>query len=186
MLEPSDIAPETARPLRRAEYERLVESGAFEDERVELLHGVNVRMSPRGTAHTDVVRRLNMLLAPLLAGRAAVSVQAPLAVTDDSEPEPDLAVVAPDLGWDEHPTTASLVVEVADTSLNKDRRVKSALYAAAGVEEYWIVDLPGRAVEVRTDPTEGEYRTVARYGHGGSVTLRAFPDITLVVDDFLP
>jgi len=78
------------RPLRREEYDRLVESGSFQDERVELLHGVIVRMSPQGSRHAWCVRRLTMLLVPAVAGRAEVQIQSPFAADDDSEPEPDV------------------------------------------------------------------------------------------------
>jgi Uma2 family endonuclease len=110
---------------------------------------------------------------------------APLAVSDDSLPEPDVAVV-PSGDYDRaHPKTAFLVVEVADSSLNKDRLVKAALYAAGGVEEYWIVDLAAGVIEVHSDPVAERYRRAAPASPGESLRLRAFPDVEIPVGDIL-
>ncbi len=143
--------------MRRAEYERLVALGAFEDERVELLHGVLVDMSPNKPGHVSPIDRLTMILVPALVGRAIVRVQSPIAAGDESEPEPDLAVVPPGDYRQEHPAHALLVIEVALSSLNKDRHVKAPLYAASGFLEYWIVDVAGQAVEVHAAPADGVY-----------------------------
>src|SRR5689334_17135087 len=89
VLDTAQLAPERPRPLRRTEYEHLVEAGAFVDERIELLEGVLVQMSPQGAEHADVVSRLNMLFVRLVGDRAVVRVQSPFAASDDSEPEPD-------------------------------------------------------------------------------------------------
>lgn len=181
-----DLAPEAVRPLRRAEYEQMVERGVFEDERVELLHGVLVSMSPQHAPHAEVLVRLNELLVPAVAGRARVRVQLPLAVSEDSEPEPDLAVVAPGDQSRAHPASALLVIEVADTSLRKDRRAKGPVYAAAAVPEYWIVNLVERVIEVHRQPGSGRYQAVSRHGRGEQVALVAFPDVRLPVDAILP
>src|SRR5689334_2995450 len=93
MLEPSLILPEKPRPLKRSEYDRLVSMGAFEGERVELLHGTLVAMSPQDPGHTSPIGQLNMLLVPLLLTRALVRVQSPIVAEDESEPEPDVAIV---------------------------------------------------------------------------------------------
>jgi Uma2 family endonuclease len=179
------VAPERVRPLRRDEFERMVEEGHFRDERLELLQGVLVAMSPQGTRHAATVQRLNAALLPPLLGRAQVRIQMPLAVSEDSEPEPDVAVV-PDGDYDRaHPTTAFLVVEVSETSLNKDRLVKAALYAAASVEEYWIVDLSAGLVEVHTDPISGRYTRLTPARAGDVLRPRAFADLEIPVADFL-
>jgi Uma2 family endonuclease len=150
MLDIADITPERPRPLRRVEYDLLVEHGRFAEERVELLEGVIVEMSPQGPAHANVVERLTRFLVLALQGRAVVRPQSAFAASDSSEPEPDLAVVEPGRGLtDPHPREAFLIVEVADSSLLKDRGLKSSLYARAGVPEYWIVDLRSREIEVR-------------------------------------
>lgn len=178
------------RPVSRAEYDRMVEAGFFADEHVELIRGVIVEMSPQGSPHGVVVTRLTMLLVPALAGRALVRVQLPLAVSHDSEPEPDLAVVAPwpEEGPEEHPRTALLVIEVAQSSLREDRLLKAALYAAAGVPEFWIVNIPARTVEVHTDPDApgGRYRTLRTAAEDQVLRPAAFPDLAVVLADILP
>lgn len=185
MLSEDLIAPEKRRPFSRREYDRMIELGLFADERIELLHGVLVEMSPIGVPHSRTVQRLTMLLAPRLVGRADLRPGLPLAASDDSEPEPDLAVVAIDSGMTQHPTTAHLVIEVAETSLRKDEAVKAPLYARAAVPEYWIVNLVDRIVDVYTEPTATGYRNRRRYDRVETISLVAFPDITLSVADFV-
>jgi Uma2 family endonuclease len=175
------VAPERVRPLRRPEFERMVEEGLFRDERVELLQGVLVEMSPQGTRHAATVQRLTAALVPLLIPRADVRIQLPLAVSPESLPEPDVAVVVRGDYDLSHPTTAFLVVEVAESSLNKDRLVKADLYATAAVEEYWIVDLASGVIEVHTDPSAGRYARLTPARPGESVRLRAFPDLVVQV-----
>lgn len=186
MLDAREIVPERLRPLRRNEYDRLVEDGLFADERIELLEGVLVEMTPSGATHADVVGRLTMILAPALVGRAMVRVQSPLAISDESEPEPDLAVVAVSDYQREHPRRAVLVVEVAEASLRKDLGVKATAYARAGVEEYWVVDLSTRTFHLHTDPTADGYTRVTTVGPGEILHPRAFPELAVVVDDVLP
>lgn len=179
------LSSEKLRPLRREEYDRLVEQGCFEDERVELLHGIIVTMSPQGPRHATIIEKLTMLMVPAVLGRASVRVQSPLAASEDSEPEPDLVVVAPGPRPLGHPATAFLAIEVAQTSVAKDRRIKAGIYAASGVIEYWIVNLPEDCVEIYTEIEDGTYRQCRRAGRGDSITLQAFADITLPVDAFL-
>jgi Uma2 family endonuclease len=180
------VAPERLRPLRRTEFERMVEEGLFVDERIELLQGQLVEMSPQGPPHAGTIQRLTTRLVLALAGRAEVRVQLPLAVSEHSLPEPDIAVVAPGDYIQAHPTTAFLVIEVAETSLNKDRRVKAALYAAAGIPEYWIVDLAGGAIEVHTEPADGRFTRTTAVRPGEVLRLVAFEDVALAVADILP
>src|SRR5450631_913480 len=116
---------ESVRPLHRREYDRLVELGSFDEERIELLRGMLVGMSPQGAEHADVVHRLAALLARGFGDRAVVRTHSPLALGEDSEPEPDVAVLAPGDYSREHPSTALLVIEVSDTSLRKDRAIKA-------------------------------------------------------------
>lgn len=180
------IAPERARPLRRTEYEKLVELGSFANERLELLYGTLVEMTPQGTRHSECVRRLNRELNRLLADRATVQIQSPFAATNDSEPEPDVAVVPSQDYSLAHPSSAFLIVEVADTSLVKDRKLKASLYAEAGVPEFWLVDLIAGAIEVRTEPAGGRYRKLTTHGPGETVAPRAFPDAVMKVEALLP
>src|SRR5882724_5408075 len=163
------VAPERLRLLRRAEYERMVDQGLFRDERVELLKGAIVEMSPQGARHAATVQRLTTRLGIALVGRAEVRIQLPLAVTDDSLPEPDVALVAPGDYDQSHPASAFLVVEVADSSLNKDRLIKAELYARAGVPEYWIANISAGIIEAHTDPVGERYTRVTPYRAGETI-----------------
>ncbi|MGQ0464092.1 MAG: Uma2 family endonuclease [Sporichthyaceae bacterium] len=178
------LALEPTRPLRREEYDRLVEMGVFVDEKLELVEGRLVLMSPEGARHAKVVARIHRALLLALDGRAIIRTGAPLAVSDTSSPEPDVAAVPVDEGPG-HPTTAFLVVEVSDSSLRKDSFIKPPLYAGAAVPEYWIVDLVADAVRVLRDPVEGGYASAASYGAGQSIGLVAFPDVSLAVSEIL-
>src|SRR5882757_1018755 len=177
---------EPVRPLLRADYDRLVEAGVFEDERIELIEGRLVIMSPEDAPHASVGSALTRLLVLALEGQALVRVGSPLAVSDVSEPEPDLAAVALGDHSAEHPQTAGLAIEGSHSSLRKDRLIKPALYAAAGIAEYWIVDLQARAVTVLTEPDGVGYQHSTVRHHGQQITLVAFPGVTFEVSAFLP
>lgn len=177
------VPPETVRGLKRSEYERLAVTGVFESERVELLYGAIVRMSAKGPTHEAVIERLNEALVVLaLAGRASVRIQCAFAASDDSEPEPDVAVV-PRKAYDEAPpSSAHLLIEVAESSLRLDRTTKAKLYAESGVPEYWVVNLVDRRVEVYTEPARGEYTRVTPMRPGEVLRPTAFPDLEIPVD----
>jgi Uma2 family endonuclease len=177
------VASERLRPLRRVEYDWMVGQGFFEAEKVELLDGVLVEMNPQGTRHAATVQRLNPLFVRALTGRADVRVQSPFVASDISEPEPDIAIVPPGDYDATHPSQAFLLVEVAESSVNKDRRVKTRVYAAAGVPEYWLVDVATGTIEVRTQPAAAGYTQVRIARPGESIRLQSFPDVEIVVSD---
>jgi Uma2 family endonuclease len=179
------IEPERFRPLKRSEYDRLVELGLFQNERIELIRGVLVTMSPRYAPHASTVEKLTELLVVQVQRRFRVRVQLPLALSDDSEPEPDLAVVSPGNYDSEHPTTALLVIEVADSSLQQDR-AKAAVYASAGVGEYWIVNLNARTVEVSSSPDGDRYAEVRTVREGDTLRPGALPDVAITLAEILP
>jgi Uma2 family endonuclease len=179
-------APETIRPLRRVEYDQLVQLGAFGGERIELLEGALVQMSPIGSPHAFVVTRLTELLVLSLSGRAMVRVQLPFAAGELSEPEPDFAIVPLGDYYDEHPKTALWIIEVASSSLVHDRGIKQRIYAQAGVPEYWIIDVSARRIEVLRDPHGDGYRSSAQIAAGERVAPAAFPDLTLSVRALWP
>jgi Uma2 family endonuclease len=156
--------PELLRPLRRSEYDRLVDLGVFDDEKIELIEGVLVEMSPEGADHAWVIQQLNSLLTPALPDGLEVRVAAPWAASERSEPEPDLAVVPTANYRREHPSRARLLVEVAHSSVRKDLGVKARVYAAAGVPEYWVIDLGERVTVRHTQPAEGGYQSITRHG----------------------
>ena len=183
---PEALASEKLRPLRRAEYDRLVGLGMLEGEKLELLYGRLVRMSPEGERHAFSIVRLTEHLVRALAGRAQVRVQLPLAASDISEPEPDIAIVAPGDYLDGHPKQALLVIEVAQGSLDEDRSLKAALYCAAGVPEYWIVNLVEGVIEVYREPRGDSYASVVRHGRDAALAVPGFADVVVAVRDVLP
>jgi Uma2 family endonuclease len=180
-----DLSLEPIRPLRRAEYDRLVELGVFEDERVELLHGGLVQKCPQSELHAKAISHLNKLFVVAVGERAEVRIQAPFAATHDSEPEPDVAIVPLEQPSAEHPTTALLVIEVADTSIRKDRS-KALIYAAAGVPEYWIVNLTNRMIEVHRDLVTGGYASRTLERAGKILHPKTFPDVAVPTAELFP
>ncbi|MEI9939510.1 MAG: Uma2 family endonuclease [Pseudomonadota bacterium] len=176
---------EVVRPLRRAEYDALVALGAFRDERIELLDGALVPMSPIGPPHSSAVQKLMELLLPALLGRATVRAQSPFAAHELSEPEPDIAVVPHGDYASAHPSEAYLIIEVADSSLEHDRDVKLQMYALSGVPEYWIVNLRKRCIEVHTAPAGCAYTLVARVEYGQCVHPQRFSEVEIRVSDVI-
>jgi Uma2 family endonuclease len=161
-------------------FERMVATGALEGERVELLEGLLVAVSPQSPAHATVIRRLMRHLA---TSQGWLDVQMPLAVPWGSLPEPDLALMEQLPPSDHHPRTALLAVEVAVSTHDKDREFKAGMYARAGVPIYWIVDVPGKAIEVRTDPGPEGYGHCKIYEQGTSVPSPdpGVPDLDITV-----
>ena len=156
------------------EFHRMGEAGILsENDRVELINGEIVEMSPIGSAHADCVRDLDAWLQITLRGEAVVSSQQPLSVEFDGEPLPDIVVLRyrkDRYRGGGHPASpdALLIIEVADSSVLFDRNVKSQMYARAGVPEYWVVDLPRNSVAVFTTPQGGEYTQQHEYRRGES------------------
>ena len=177
----------TARRLfKREEYHRMGEVGILkQSDRVELIHGEIVEMSPIGRLHRAFVINLTRLLVMRLADRAVVSVQLPIVLADDTEPEPDFAILrhrpVPYKEREAHTEDVLLLIEVADTSLAYDRSTKLRLYAEAGIPEYWVVDCTTQCVDVYRTPYADGYRDVRHVTGDGTVTLQAFPDVALTL-----
>jgi Uma2 family endonuclease len=186
MVDPAILASERLRPLRRVEYDRLVDLGYFDDEKIELLGGVLVALSREGPGHAHSIQELTVRFVRAIGERAMVRVRAPFAASDDSEPEPDVALVPNEDDSHQHPTRALLVIEVAQSSLRKDRLLKSGLYARAQVPEYWIVNLAERVVEVYRDPQGDRYSSMSTHPAGETLRPVAFPDIEIPIGDVLP
>lgn len=146
-------------------FERMVASGALEGERLELLEGLLVAVSPQSPDHAQVIMRLTRHFA---VSRAWLRVQLPLEAEWASLPEPDLALVERHPSH-RHPRVALLVVEVAVSSHRKDRDTKANMYAWAPVPTYWLIDVPGKVVEVRTDPGPDGYSRCDIYEAGMSI-----------------
>lgn len=173
----------------REEYDRMVETGILTtDDKVELIEGEILAMSPQNGPYATATRLAQKTLEGIFGPGHDVRAQFPLALEADSEPEPDLAVVAgsPRDYRTRHPETALLVVEVAETSLTFDRTVKQSLYARSGIPEYWIINLRDRQVEVFRGPAASGYRSLATYTSGQSFSPAGQPAARVVVDDLLP
>ncbi len=162
MFDPDLLAPDAIRKLSRREYDKLVELGVFEDERIELLRGMLVTMSPQGGPHATISSWFMQKLSVMLGMDFDVRGHCPYAATDDSEPEPDISVSRRVANLLEHPTSPLLLIEVADSSVRKDRKLKGPIYAESGAPEYWLVVIAGDelCVEVHTNPTPSGYRNV--------------------------
>jgi Uma2 family endonuclease len=176
----------TRRRFTRTEYYRMVEAGILgKRDRVELIKGDIVEKFPMSTRHHAFVMNLSMPLIVRLDGRARVSVGTAVALADDTDTEPDLAVLrirTPSFKVREpYAEDALLVIEVADVSLAYDRTTKLRLYAEAGIPEYWIVDCTAEAVEVYRNPGGDHYLDVARVIAPATLTLQAFPDVALAL-----
>ena len=183
MFDLDEHAPERIRPISRREYDRLVELGMFEDERIELLHGMLVTMSPQGGPHATISSWLVQQLVRALDDSFDIRGHCPYAATDDSEPEPDVSVSRRIHGHLEHPTSSLLLIEVAESSIRTDRKIKSGIYAAAGVPEYWIVDITGDdlVIEVHTEPRATGYRNVEHLRTGDTLRPTQLPTVVIPV-----
>lgn len=176
------------RPLRREEYDRLVESGAFENERVELVNGLILSMSPQKPEHAFPLRKLDRLLQRLFDGTGyAVQVQCPFVAGDFSEPEPDLAVV-PDLDYSHrHPDEALLLIEVSNGKKASalDLGEMAAVYAGSRVREYWVLVLEDRCLWLHQQPEGARWDTITRLEEQDSVTVPGTSQ-RLRIADLLP
>ncbi|MBI3973583.1 MAG: Uma2 family endonuclease [Chloroflexi bacterium] len=187
------VAKPIEMPRRRFtvdEYYRMAEAGILaEDDRVELIDGEIVHMSPISSRHAAGVKRVRRLFDRRLGDRVVVSVQDPVRLGSFAEPQPDIALLHPreDLYAEAHPGPENvlLIVEVADTSIQYDRQVKVPLYARAGVPEVWLADLTGDAVEAYREPSPDGYRVVRRLRRGERIAPQALPDLEIAVDELL-
>lgn len=173
------------------EYYCMAEAGILsEDDRVELIEGKVITMSPIGSRHAACVKRINQCLSDQVGQKALVSVQDPIHLDDYSEPEPDLALLRPraDFYAQNHPTPSDvlLVVEVADTSEDYDRPIKVPLYANAGIPAVWLVVLPRNTVEVHARPVDGAYQDIRTAQPGEILTVQSIPGLEIPVDAILP
>ncbi len=179
------LAPETPRRISRELYDRMVSLGLLDEARVELLHGAIIQMSPNDPCHASPVDELNAILAVALVGRGRVRIQQPFLAADESEPEPDVAVVPLGDYHLVHPDRALLVIEIASSSLRKDRLIKAPLYAVSNVHEYWIVNVGERVVEVHRGATAGGWASITRHEHEETIAPDAFPDVAIRIADVL-
>jgi Uma2 family endonuclease len=178
----------------RQEYDRMIATGIFHpEERLELLEGEIIAMTPQGSGHATAVSLMAEALREVFGQGFLVRVQMPLALAPDSEPEPDVAVVVGQARdyRDEHPRTAVLVVAVADATLSLDRERKAGLYARAGIHEYWLLNLTDRCLEVLRDAQaigspDARYHSRRDAGASDSISPIGCPTASLPVTDLLP
>ncbi len=161
----------------------------FEDDRVELIDGEIVQMTPIGSRHAACVDRLAELLRAMLAQRAIVRVQSPIRLGSHSEPQPDLAVLRrrADFYAPAHPASPDvlLVIEVADASVDFDRVTKIPLYGQAGIPQAWLVDVAAGSLEDYRGPTAQGYHDRRVPRRGERVARDAYPELSLAIDDIL-
>lgn len=167
-MTPTNTAPAHKRRFTVSEYHRLADAGILqEDDRVELLYGEIVEMSPIGPKHAGTVDRIVRVLTFLFGETAIVRGQNPILLNDYSEPLPDVAILRPrdDFYTTAHPTAEEvlIVIELSDSSLAFDRQIKLPAYAAGNIPEYWIIDLTHDRIMVHTDPSEDQYLTINTY-----------------------
>jgi Uma2 family endonuclease len=188
-------APLSLRHWTRVEYDRLVGLGVFEGEPLELIGGQLVVAEPHGTYHASAISAVDYTVRAALPAGWLVRIQLPVSLDDESEPEPDLVVVAgrPRDYRGAHPDRPVLAVEVAESSLSFDREHKGSLYARAGVQDYWIVHLIDRVLEVYRDPEVDptaifgwRYRSVTRLVPPAIVVPLVFASSRIAVADLLP
>jgi Uma2 family endonuclease len=187
------VAEPKARLWTRAEYHQMADLGWFVGQRAELVEGEIVVLSPQKFAHGATTDRVADVLKKLLGDSFWVRMQLPIAIGEISEPEPDVSVVPGTRDdYADHPTGASLLVEVSDTTLAYDRGKKMRLYAKAGIFEYWVVNLQDREIEVRKRPAGGSSpEDVARYldfevfKPGDSLELGLKANTRVLVDQLL-
>lgn len=180
----------------REDYDKMIDAGIFApDERVELIDGEILAMSPQNSPHSTGVSLTEEALRAIFGQGYYVRVQMPIALDRYSEPEPDIAVVrgSPRDYRDAHPSTALLIVEVTDATLAYDRDQKGSLYARAGVEDYWVLTLRQRRVEVYRDPAPSaearygwSYRSVQYYTADERIAPLAVSQAWIAVADLLP
>jgi Uma2 family endonuclease len=179
----------------REEYYRLGELGFFRGQKVELIEGELMVASPQNALHSGIVYRVADVLSQAFGPGYCARCQLPIDLGQPSEPEPDVAVVVG--GWRQflaaHPTSAELIVEVADTSLDYDRHRKGSLYACSGIRDYWIVNLVDNQVEVYRDPVPDpaaphgwRYSSRIELHAGDSVSPLALPQTAITAADLLP
>jgi Uma2 family endonuclease len=188
-------APFTSKHWRRVEYERLVDLGVFDGEPLELIGGQLIVAEPHGSPHAAAIGMTGDAVRAALPPGWIVRIQTPIALDDESAPEPDVAVVRGRHAdyRDAHPARAALVVEVAESSLAFDRVQKGSLYARAGIADYWIVNLEDRVVEVYRDPIPDltapfgwRYSSVERMRPAALLTLLHLPQAAVPVAALLP
>ncbi|PHV63009.1 Uma2 family endonuclease [Cyanobacterium aponinum] len=172
------------------EYHQIIASGVLkEDYLIELINGEIFEMSPVGFRHASCVNKLNQLLSLKLGNKAIISIQNPIKLNDNSEPQPDIVLLKPrhDFYANQHPTVEDifLLIEVADSSIEYDRTFKIPIYAENKVQEVWLVDLNQNLLEVYQNPQINYYQSIKKLSSQDSITLTQPETITVKLDRIL-
>jgi Uma2 family endonuclease len=166
------------------DYHQMIDTGILDDRKVELLRGEIIEMSPEGVAHSSYCRETGKYLRRLLGDRADISEAHPIVLPNNSEPEPDLAIVriSPTLYRDRHPQVSDIfwLIEISNSTLVKDLGMKKDIYADAGILEYWVMDLQASVLIVFRDLTTDGYQSEMRL-NSGTISPLAFPDLSIDV-----
>jgi Uma2 family endonuclease len=165
------------------QYHLMHEAGVFKDgDRLELINGEIKTMSPIGRKHVACIIRLDKLIQKKLGDRVMVSTQNSIRLDDNSQPQPDLAILKPRDDFYESglptPSDILLIIEVADSSIDYDREVKAPLYSVAGIPEMWLFDVNKKAIEGYSQPSPLGYKQIHRYDEGDMLSMLTFPDVT--------
>jgi len=172
------------------EYHEMIKNGILdEDDRVELLTGQIVKMAAKGTAHNAAVKRTVELVQNLLGRLVLIGVQDSIQLNDNSEPEPDIALLVRDPLYyeDRHPTPSEiyLIIEIADTTLRTDCGIKAKLYAQSGIIEYWVLNVSDRQLHVFREPSQEGYQSELILGDDASISPLHFPDTSFMIGEML-
>jgi Uma2 family endonuclease len=167
------------------EYHSMIEAGILIDRRVELLGGEIIEMSPEGEPHAYSSHEAGEYLSRLLGDEATVRQAKPITLPNDSEPEPDFAVVQrlgrEYLAHHPYPENVFWLIEYSNSSLEKNLEIKSKIYAEVGIREYWVVNLKKQWLVVFRDPQDGEYTSKATLA-GGTIQPLAFPNVSVSIE----
>jgi len=182
------LSPQDLRLITTIEYHQMAEAGILSgDEQVELIAGQIIHKMPKGPAHSALCKRIEKLLESRLGNHVLVRLQDPITLDTYSEPEPDIAVVHPQDNFyaDHHPTPTEifLIIEVSDTTLSRDLGIKADLYAAAGIADYWVLDINNQQLHIFRDPSQTGYQRQLILRGQQSISLLSFPDCHISVQD---
>jgi Uma2 family endonuclease len=180
--------PLALRLLTVTDYHRMIQAEVFEpDERVELLEGQIIQMAAKGTAHSAAITRIERLLKQRIKGTMLLRLQDPVALSDYSEPEPDIAVVFADpLDYETHhpaPAEIYLLIEVSDTTLQYDLTAKALAYGRAGIADYWVFDVNACRLHVFREPTDQGYQRQLSLAAATTISPLSFPDCEIRVGE---
>jgi Uma2 family endonuclease len=180
---------------KKEEYYKMAEIGLFEGFRAELIEGQIIEMSPMGSLHATAVTIINKVLEEIFKEGYFSRIQMPIDAGLESEPEPDIAIISGNIRdfKNSHPNKAELIVEVADTSLEYDRKTKGSIYAKIGIKDYWIFNVKDQQFEVYRGPVEDKsriygfgYSNLIIYKQGEFISALAKPEISIPITDLLP